>query len=178
VRRRIPASLNLIARPHVEPTPPNPYAPPSSAVGDSEFKGAITPNAKLYTPAQIRAGSFLGGPIAAAYLLWKNFRVLDRGPEARTTVVWGVAFVAGLMVLLPFLPARFPNYLIPLLYSIAAGSVADKWQLQKQAIVDSGRFQIQSNWRVFGMALLFMIAFMLIIVFEMFCLDALGLMHL
>jgi hypothetical protein len=92
-------------------------------------------------------------------------------------VVWGLALVAGLMALLPFLPTRFPNYLIPLLYSLAAGSIADKWQLQKQAIVDSGRYQIQSNWRVFGMALLFMIAFMLIVILEIFCLVALGLMH-
>jgi hypothetical protein len=161
----------------MEPTPQNPYAPPSSAIGDNEPKAATPANAKLYTPAQIRAGSFLGGPIAAAYLLRGNFLVLDRGPEARTTVVWGVVFVAGLMALLPFLPTRFPNLIVPLLYSIAAGSVADKWQLQKQAIVDSGKYQIQSNWRVFGMALLFMIAFMLIVVLEIFCLVALGLMH-
>jgi len=59
------------------------------------------------------------------------------------------------MALLPFVPDRFPNYVIPLLYSIAAGFVADKWQLRKQAILDSGKYQIQSNWRVFGMALLF-----------------------
>jgi hypothetical protein len=161
----------------MEPTPQNPYAPPSSAIGDSEPKAATPPNAKLYTPAQIRFGSFLGGPIAAAYLLRENFLVLDRGPEARTTVVWGVVFVAGLMALLPFLPTRFPNLIVPLLYSFAAGSVADKWQLQKQAIVDSGKYQIQSNWRVFGMALLSMIAFMLIVVLGIFCLAALGLMH-
>lgn len=161
----------------MEPTPQNPYAPPSSAVGDSDPKAATPRNAKLYTPAQIRAGSFLGGPIAAAYLLRENFLVLDRGTEARTTVVWGIVFVAGLMALLPFLPTRFPNSIIPLLYSLAAGSVADKWQLQKQAIVDSGKYRIQSNWRVFGMALLFMIAFMLIVVLEIFCLVALGLMH-
>jgi hypothetical protein len=162
----------------LEPTPQNPYAPPSAAVRDSEPRAAISLKARLYTPGQIRAGSFLGGPIAAAYLLRENFRALNRGPEARATVVWGVAFVVGLMALLPFLPTRFPNYLIPILYSIAAGSVADKWQLQKQAIVDSGGYQIQSNWRVFGMALLSMIAFMLIVVLEIFCLAAVGLLHL
>ena len=166
-----------MVRPQVQPTPRNPYAPPSSAVGDSEFKAVVSPDSMLYTPAQIRTGSFLGGPIAAAYLLRENFRVLDRGPQARATVVWGAAFVAGLMALLPFLPTRFPNYLIPLLYSIAAGAVADKWQLQKQAIVDSGKYQVHSNWRVFGMALLSMAAFMLIVVLEIFCLVALGLMH-
>lgn len=162
----------------MESTPQNPYAPPSSVVRDSESSAAISPNAKLYTPAQIRAGSFLGGPIAAVYLLRENFRALDRGPEARTSLVWGVAFVAALMGLLPFLPTRFPNYVIPLLYSIAAGFVADKWQLRKQAIVDSGRYEIQSNWRVCGMALLLMIAFIVILALEIICLVALGVMHL
>src|SRR5450631_1834946 len=116
---------------------------------------AAAGSSSLYTPLQIRAGSFLGGPIAAVYFLRKNFRVLDKVPEARTTLVWGVAFVVGLLVLVPVLPDHFPNYVIPLFYSFAAGSMAEKWQLQKQAIVDSGRYQFQSNWRVFGLALLF-----------------------
>jgi hypothetical protein len=133
---------------------------------------------RLYTPLQVRLGSFLGGPIAAAYFLRENFCVLARVPEARSTVVWGAAFVTGLMVLLPFLPERFPNYLIPLLYSYAAGSVAEKWQLQKQAIVSSGIYGVQSNWRVLGLALLFMIAFIVILFAELFCLSALGLIHL
>jgi hypothetical protein len=161
----------------MEPTPRNPYAPPSSEVRDTAPVTAVSRNAKLYTPTQIRAGSFLGGPIAAAYLLRENFLVLGRDTEARATVVWGVAFFAGLMALLPFLPTHVPNVLIPLLYSIAAGSIADKWQLQKKAIVDSGRYQIQSNWRVVGMALLFMIVFLLVGFLEMFCLIALGLIH-
>jgi hypothetical protein len=135
-------------------------------------------SSKLYTPLQIRAGSFLGGPIAAVYFLRENFRVLDKVPEARATVVWGAAFVCGLMALLPFLPDRFPNVVIPLLYSIAAGSVAEKWQLQKQTIVDSGTYKFQSNWRVFGLALLFLIAFLLVAVVELFCLNAVGLIHL
>jgi len=139
---------------------------------------AAAGSSSLYTPLQIRAGSFLGGPIAAVYFLRKNFRVLDKVPEARTTLVWGVAFVVGLLVLVPVLPDHFPNYVIPLFYSFAAGSMAEKWQLQKQAIVDSGRYQFQSNWRVFGLALLFMIAFIVILFVEIFCLVELGLMHL
>ena len=161
----------------MEPTPQNPYAPPSSAVGDVEPKTATSLGGKLYTPAQIRAGSFLGGPIAAIYLLRENFRVLDRASQARTTLVWGVAFVVVLMAVLPFLPTHFPNYLIPLLYSIVAGSVAEKWQLPKQAIVNSGKYGIHSNWRVLGMAAAFFMVLMVILVLEMFCLISLGLVQ-
>jgi hypothetical protein len=131
-------------------------------------------NPKLYTPIQIRAGSFLGGPIASVYFLRENFRVLGKVSEAKTTLAWGIAFVVCLLALLPFLPARFPNYLIPLAYSIAAGSIAEKWQLQKQAIVNSGRYQFQSNWRVFGLAVLFLVAFLIVGAVTYFCLVALG----
>src|SRR5271166_4121575 len=143
----------------MEPTPRNPFAPPASPVADGGPNAAITPKSRLYTPAQIRVGTFVGGPIAAAYLLRENFLRLGRGSEARTTVLWGVALTAALMALAPVLPKNVPNVVIPLLYSIVAGSVAEKWQLRKQAIRDSGWYQIQSNWRVLGISLLFMIAF-------------------
>ena len=173
--RRKPSSRRLIVRSCVEPSPQNPYAPPSSVVADSEPKAVISPGGRLYTPGQIRAGSFLGGPIVAAYFLRENFRILGRSSEARTTVMWGAALVVGLMALVPFLPTRFPNYLVPILYATAAGSVADKWQLKKQAIIDSGTYQVQSNWRVFGMSILLMLAFLVIMVLEIFGLAALGL---
>jgi hypothetical protein len=127
---------------------------------------------------QVRVGSFLGGPIAAVFFLRHNFRALDRDPEARNIVVWGSAAIVCFAALLPFLPNNFPNTIVPLLYSIAAGSVADKWQLKKQAIVDSGRYEIQSNWRVFGLSLLLAMAFMVVVVIEIFCLVALHLLHL
>ena len=135
----------------------------------------VTPaSLKLYTPLQIRFRSFLGGPIAAIYYLKENFSVLGNSAEARKTVFWGVAIVVGMMISIPFLPDRFPHYVIPLAYAYAAGAVAEKWQLGKQAIVDSGKYQFQSNWRVCGLALLLMIAFIGILFVEIFCLVQLG----
>jgi hypothetical protein len=136
---------------------------------------ATVGNPRLYTPLQIRAGSFLGGPIASVFFLRENFRVLGKVSEARTTLVWGIVLVVCLLAVVPFIPGHFPNYVIPLTYSIAAGSVAEKWQLPKQAIVDSGKYQFQSSWRVFGLSLLFLLAFLVVCVVEYFCLVALGL---
>jgi hypothetical protein len=136
---------------------------------------ATVGNSRLYTPLQIRAGSFLGGPIASVFFLRENFRVLGKVSEARTTLAWGIVFIVGLLAVLPFLPTRLPNIVIPLAYSIAAGSIAEKWQLQKQAIVDSGVYQLHSSWRVFGLALLFLFAFLIVGVVVYLCLVALGL---
>jgi hypothetical protein len=162
----------------MEPTSRNPFAPPSAAVEDRDVNADLLPNAKLYTPRQIRIGTFLGGPIAAVYLLRANFIALNGISEARTTVLCGVALMAGLLVLVPFLPKHFPNYLIPLVISIAAGFVADKWQLPKQAIADSGSYAFQSNWRLVGVTVLSMIAFLLIIVIGIVSLTAFGQFHL
>jgi hypothetical protein len=133
---------------------------------------------KLYTPLQVRLGSFLGGPIAPVFLLRENFRVLGKSAEARATTIWGGAFVACVLALLPFLPSRFPNYVIPIGYSIAAGVLVEKWQLQKQAILDSGKYQIQSNWRVVGLAIVVLLIFMVVTLIELFLLDALGIVRL
>jgi hypothetical protein len=159
----------------MEQSPRNPYAPPASAVGDGSPKAQ---NGKLYTPTQIRLGSFLGGPIAAVYFLRENFRVLGRLPEVRTTLIVGTAVVIGLLALLPFLPAHFPNYIVPLTYSYAAGAAASKWQLNKEAILDSGIYRLQSNWRVFGLSLLLLFAFVLALAAELICLSSIGIIHI
>jgi hypothetical protein len=136
---------------------------------------AAVANPRLYTPLQVRLGSFLGGPIASVYFLRENFRILGKASEARATLIWGSAFVICLWASLPFLPTRLPNYVVPLAYSYAAGSITNKWQLQKQAIVDSGTYQVQSSWRVFGLALLFASAFLVVGAVVYLCFVALGL---
>ena len=136
---------------------------------------AAAANPRLYTPLQVRLGSFLGGPIASVYFLRENFRILGKASEAKTTLVWGGAFVIGLLALVPFLPTRFPNLVVPLAYSYAAGSIAEKWQMQKQAILDSGTYQVQSSWRVLGLALLFALALLVVGAGVYLCLVALGL---
>ena len=38
----------------------------------------------IYSPYQVFAGAFFGGPIAAVYLVWKNFEALGKESLART----------------------------------------------------------------------------------------------
>ncbi|HEY2685666.1 MAG TPA: hypothetical protein VGI93_19305 [Steroidobacteraceae bacterium] len=133
---------------------------------------------QAYTPMQVRVGSWLGGPIAAVFFLRENFRVLDRSAQAKATLLWGAAFCVASFSLLPFLPDRFPDYLVPLAYSYAAGAIAAKWQLPKQAIVNSTAYQLQSNWRLCGISLLLAAAYLGIAFVELFSLDALGLVPL
>lgn len=102
----------------------------------------------LYSPRQAFAASFLGGPLAAVYVLRENFVVLEQLERSRSALRWGGAFVAALFALMPFLPEKFPNTVIPLIYSFAVGELVKIYQLSKEKIEQSDAHAFQSNWRV------------------------------
>ena len=133
---------------------------------------------KLYSPTQVMVGSFVGGPFAVVYLLWMNFRALGDEPEAKRTLIWGVVFVAAVFAILPMLPEKFPNYVLPVIYSLGARLVAERFHLTKQAIKESDRYGFQSNWNVLGISIGFLLAFIVLAVGFVLALDEIGLIKL
>jgi hypothetical protein len=112
----------------------------------------------IYSPKQVLTGSLLGGPIAAVYFLRRNFQALGNPDAARRTLWWGIVFNIAVTAAMPFLPDRFPNYVLPLAYSWAAHGIAASKQLSKETIASSPEFSFQSNWRVVGLAIVFLVA--------------------
>ncbi len=104
----------------------------------------------IYTPKQIFAGSVLGGPVALVYFLRSNFQRLGNASAAKQTLIWGTLFNLAVIVMLPFLPERFPKFIFPLAYSWAARAIADSRQLNNEAIAASDRYRFRSNWAVVG----------------------------
>lgn len=129
---------------------------------------------KLYSPAQIFLGSYIGGPLSATYLLKKNFDNLGKHNEARNTLASGLLFSAVIVFILPFLPEKTPNSLIPLIYTGVAQGIALQYQLKKNEIKESKIFTFQSNWRVLLITLIGLITFLAIIVLIMFWLEKTG----
>jgi hypothetical protein len=129
---------------------------------------------KVYSPTQVALSTFLGGPIAMVYVLKKNFEVLENKRAAQTTVIWGSLLVALVVLILPFLPEQFPNLALPLAYGYAARMVAEKYQLSKGAIVASDRFEFQSNWKVFGVSIGLLAAFVVLVGLWVFGLQAIA----
>ena len=123
--------------------------------------------APVYSPTQISWGSFLGGPAAAVYFLWKNFLTLGNEAAARNTLLWGSVFCGALVVILPFVPEKFPNFLLPVAYSIGAQQLAQNFQLPTQAIAKSEQYGFMSGWKVFGQAVLFLVV-TLVVVFAIY----------
>ncbi len=135
-------------------------------------------SSRLYTPFQVRLAAFLGGPFAAVYTLHSNFKVLGKDREKRLTLYWGIGFIIALCALLPFLPDKFPNIVIPLAYSIAAGGIAASKQLSKEAILASQIYIRHSGWKITIVCVVSIAAFCAIIFPLLFALDHFGLLHL
>ena len=125
----------------------------------------VTPVSRvpLYTPFQVRIASFIGGPFAAVYTLHRNFKRIGKGREARLTLCWGVGLIVVMVAALPFLPNKFPNMVIPLAYSIGAGSLAASKQLSKEAILGSQAYIRCTGWNVAAVCVISLVSFLSLI---------------
>lgn len=117
---------------------------------------------KLYSPNQVGIGSFLGGPFAAIYFVWSNFRAMGSTAEARTTMILGVIVCVALLFILPVLPESFPNLAIPIVYTVVARLVAEKMQMSKADIERSETYGFQSVGNVAGFAVALLVAFVVV----------------
>jgi hypothetical protein len=88
---------------------------------DQKPLAAPTESRKVYSARKICTGSYLGGPLAAGYMLTENFKALgERGKIFNTWVV--TVTLTVLILLMPLLlnVERVPGLLVPLIYTLAA----------------------------------------------------------
>lgn len=113
----------------------------------------------MYSPAQVRAATFLGGPLAGSHLLWSNFITMGDSRSARVTAIVGLVVLAILFAL-GFMesPIRHTSLFIPLVVCLAYDGAAGIYQLKKDAIAASTEYRFQSNWKVVGIGLTWLAA--------------------
>ncbi len=133
---------------------------------------------EIYSPGQVAAGTFFGGPIASVYFLHANFVGLDKNELANRTALYGCFFVASLLGVLPFLPDWFPNMLIPLLNVFAASHIATTHQMTRAQIGVSDRFTFRSKWRVAWISLGMLMIFVALAVVVLVVMDVFGIVSL
>jgi len=105
-----------------------------------------TGDIRLYTPRQAGFGTFLGGPLAGIYMLYRNFLAMNKPEQANTTLVIGLACCLALTVVLPFLPEHFPGAPIPVAYTVGVLHFMRLYHPDKAAIKNSSEFACQSGW--------------------------------
>jgi hypothetical protein len=121
------------------------------------------PTFKLYNNISVRLATFLGGPLAAGYLIAENFKEL--GEHSKIRMTWIISIVTTILicvigVLLSKIKS-FPNYIVPIIYTWTASYLVQHFQGDniKLHIEEGGRFY--SRWRA---ALVGIIALAILIV--------------
>jgi hypothetical protein len=130
---------------------------------------------KIYSPNQVLAISFLGGPMAMVYALWKNFRDLEDPHGMRQILIWGSFFIIALMAFAPLMSTAWPDYVLPFAYPLAAWSLAERYQMTKQVIAASESYEFQTVSNVIAVSIIFLLAMMVTAVILYSALATIGL---
>ncbi len=116
----------------------------------------------IYSPRQIQVATFLGGPLAAAYFLKKGFESINQEDLAKKSFYISILVSIFLLLILPFLPENIPNNLITLMYFIPVVILLKNKYLTKEEIIESQEYRFESSWKVFGLSIAFIFAFMIL----------------
>lgn len=133
---------------------------------------------RVYSPTQAALGSFLGGPLASVVFLRWNFQALGNKDAENKTIIFGSIFILALIGILPFLPDKFPNMVIPLATVLGTRMIVEKNQFTKQTISESDSLEFTSNWRVLWVSLLCLFSFFVVAMAVILGLSYLGIVKI
>lgn len=132
---------------------------------------------KFYTGASIVWGSILGGPLAGCYFLSRNFKALGDEVGAKKALWTGVASICAMAVLVGIVPSaiqeKLPSNGIVIVYVCAIYYFYQR--VQQKVIKDkiaNGALK-QSVWKAVGIALLFLIPSLALVLLVAFPLNVL-----
>lgn len=117
-----------------------------------------TKDIKLYSSAAISGATFLGGPLAAGYMVSENFKALNEPDKGRTALIIGILTTIVLFGGLFFLPEKIidkiPSQLIPLVYTGIIWGIVEWLQgdVLKSHKEEGNTFF--SSWRAAGIGLI------------------------
>jgi O-antigen/teichoic acid export membrane protein len=86
------------------------------------------PSARLFTPAQIGLATFLGAPLAAGWLMARNYRALEEKKKEKRCLIYATLGTTAVMALAFVLPDNFPNTALPIGYTIGIVQIAKQVQ--------------------------------------------------
>lgn len=117
-----------------------------------------TKDLKLFSQRAIYIGTFVGGPLAAGYLIRANYRALGKSDEGNKALVFGVIGSILLFAIIFSVPEsaieRIPRQLIPLVYTAIVYFIVERihGDILRKHKEDGNPFF--SRWRVAGISLI------------------------
>lgn len=112
---------------------------------------------KVYTLAQIGLATYIGGPLAAGYLMNVNFKTLGKPKKAEKAIVLGILFTILLFAVIFSVPEnimdKVPRFLIPLIYTSIVYFLVEKYQGQELRSLAENKDSLYSIWRAIGIGI-------------------------
>ncbi len=143
-----------------------------------ETAGVQAPVAKVYNERAILVATFIGGPLAGAYLMAENFKVFNEPQKGKMAWLIGGATLFIILCMASLLPnqitEKMPNALLPLLYAWGYYYLAQHFQASALATHINTGGEPYSWWRavlvgIIGGAVTFIPIFGIAYLYFMFC---------
>jgi hypothetical protein len=123
------------------------------------------PQNKIYRPFAIQLATFLGGPLAAGYLIAENFKLLGEPEKIKLTWIHTVLATAVIYTAIFVIPElkNIPPFIFPILYSGVASFLVQRYQGNKirEHFVNGGQFY--PTWRALLVSVVAAIATVIIL---------------
>ena len=121
----------------------------------SEPSVPVTQTPKIYSERAIWAGTFIGGPLVAGYLIAENFKTFNKTTAARNTWIFAILatiVIFGGVFLIPN-AEKLPRQIIPIIYTAIAYALVKHYQgIEINAHVSTGG-PVFSWWRTLGISI-------------------------
>ncbi|WP_447593467.1 hypothetical protein [Aquipseudomonas campi] len=146
----------------MDANPSNPFQSPEAELIESTDSATL--RRPVYSVAAVGVATFFGTPLGGAWVLAHNLRTLGLGNKVATAWWLGIGLLVASFILSLVLPENIPT--LPFVMAQLFGMV----QYAKSTLgdrVDQHKAQngaMYSNWRAFGIALLFTLAVLVVMV--------------
>ena len=114
----------------------------------------IESKTKVYTLTKIGLATFIGGPLAAGYMMNVNFKILGKPNTAKNAIILGVLSTillwVGILSIPESLMDKVPRFIIPLIYSAVVYFLVEKYQGEELKEFAKNKDSLYSIWRAIG----------------------------
>lgn len=150
----------------------NPFQTPTAVLQDGP---AVATGEPLYRLAAVGIATFFGTPVAGAWVIAQNLKRLGRQAQVRNAWITGIGALIAIFLLGMFLPDSVPATPINIaaVFGMYHYAKQHTGAAVEQHAAQGGQFA--SNWRAFGVSLLFLLAVMAVVFGGAFVLALFGL---
>ena len=124
----------------------------------NEILENTTKGITLYSANAISGATFLGGPLAAGYLIGENFKALEKPTLGRNALIIGfvasIILFGGIFMIPEYIVDSIPNQVIPFIYTAIIWGIVEAKQGAILKLHKEKNNSFFSGWRAAGIGLI------------------------